>query len=91
MGLREDAAREQGLKFKVKHEDTSGWYSSRRVNLKHSGFKVLVEEDSNRILGAHLLGEHSEEIVNLFALAIRFGLKADDPEDNDLCLSDERF
>jgi len=31
-GLREDVAREQGLKFKVKHEDTSDWYSSRRVN-----------------------------------------------------------
>lgn len=77
-GLREDVARQQGLKFKVKHEDTSGWYSSRRVNLKHSGFKVLVEEDSNRILGAHLLGEHAEEVINLFALAIRCGLKSDD-------------
>jgi len=77
-GLQEDAARQQGLKFMVKHEDTSGWYSSRRVNLKHSGFKVLVEEDSHRILGAHLLGEHAEEVINLFALAIRSGLKADD-------------
>ncbi len=77
-GLREDVARQQGLKFKVKHEDTSGWYSSRRVNLKYSGFKVLVEEDSHRILGAHLLGEHAEEVINLFALAIRSGLKADD-------------
>ena len=78
VGLQEDVAREQGLKFKVQHEDTSDWYSSRRVNLKHSGFKVLVEEDSNRILGAHLLGEHAEEVINLFALAIRSGLKADD-------------
>ncbi len=78
VGLREDVAKEQGLKFMVKHKDTSDWYSSRRVNLKHSGFKVLVEEDSNRILGAHLLGEHAEEVINLFALAIRSGLKADD-------------
>jgi len=78
VGLREDVAKEQGLKFMVKHEDTSDWYSSRRVNLKHSGFKVLVEEDSRRILGAHLLGEHAEEVIILFALAIRFGLKADD-------------
>lgn len=77
-GLQEAAARQQGLKFKVKHEDTSSWYSSRRVNSKYSGFKVLVEEDSNRILGAHLLGEHAEEVINLYALAIRSGLKADD-------------
>ncbi|HEX9422073.1 MAG TPA: NAD(P)/FAD-dependent oxidoreductase [Pyrinomonadaceae bacterium] len=77
-GLREDVARQQGLKFKVKHEDTSGWYSSQRVNLKHSGYKVLVEEDSDRILGAHLLGEHAEEVINIFSLAIRYGLKAQD-------------
>lgn len=77
VGLGESEAKDQGLKFKVKHEDTSGWYSSRRVNLKYSGLKVLVEEDSNRILGAHLLGEHAEEVINIFALAIRSGLKAD--------------
>jgi len=39
---------------------------------------VLVEEDSNRILGAHLFGEHAEEVINLFGLAIRHGLKTDD-------------
>jgi len=77
-GLQEDAARKQGLKFSVKHEDTSTWYSSRRVNLRHSGYKVLIEEDTDRILGAHLLGEHAEEVINIFSLAIRYGLKAQD-------------
>jgi glutathione reductase (NADPH) len=78
VGLREEEARKQGLKFTVKHEDTSGWYSSRRVGMKYSGFKTLVEEDSGRILGAHLLGPHAEEVINIFALAIRSGLKAED-------------
>ena len=78
VGLQEATAREQGLEFKVNHADTSGWYSSRRVGLKYSGFKVLVEEGTGRILGAHLLGLHAEEIINLFAIAIRFGLRAED-------------
>ncbi len=78
VGLREEEARKQGLKFKVKHEDTSGWYSSRRVGMKYSGFKTLVEEGSGRILGAHLLGLHAEEVINIFALAIRSGLKVED-------------
>jgi glutathione reductase (NADPH) len=78
VGLQEEAARERGFKFTVKHENTSSWYSSRRVNLRHSGYKVLVEKDSGKILGAHLLGLHAEEVINLFALAIRTGLKADD-------------
>ena len=77
VGLNEDQARAQGLKFTVKHEETSSWYSSRRIGVRYSGFKVLVEEGSRRVLGAHLLGPHAEEVVNLFALAIRTGLNAD--------------
>ena len=45
--------------------------------MNYSGYKVLVEDGSNRILGAHLLGPHAEETINLFALAIRAGLTAD--------------
>jgi len=78
VGLSVEDAKKQGLKFKTNYADTSGWYSSRRVNLKHSAFKVLVEESSGHILGAHLLGAQAEETINLFALAIRTGLKADD-------------
>lgn len=78
VGLTEDAAREKGLKFSVNTGDTSGWYSSKRVNAKHSGYKVLVEEGSGKILGAHLFGPHVEETINLFALAIRNGLTASD-------------
>ena len=78
VGLGEAEAKKQGLKFKTNYSDTSQWYSSRRLNLQHSAFKVLIEESSGRILGAHLLGMHAEETINLFALAIRLGLKADD-------------
>lgn len=78
VGLSEQKAREQGLRVRISHQKTTGWYSSRRVGEEHSGFKVLVEEGSGRILGAHLLGSHAEEVINLFALAIRSGLTATD-------------
>ncbi|MGH9406992.1 MAG: hypothetical protein ACRD3D_14315 [Terriglobia bacterium] len=39
---------------------------------------MLVEEDTDHILGAHLLGSHAEEYINLFALAIHKGLRASD-------------
>jgi glutathione reductase (NADPH) len=48
------------------------------VALPHTGSKVLVEEGSDRLLGAHLLGLHAEEVINLFALAMRAGLRASD-------------
>ena len=76
VGLSEAAARGRHLKFRVTHEDTAGWYSSRRRGEECSGFKVLIEEATDRILGAHLLGPHAEETINVFALAIRHGLTA---------------
>ncbi len=79
--LQESEAREQGFQFKVNHKNTSGWYSSRRVGETCSGFKVLVEEGSDRILSVHLLGPHSEEIISLFSVAIRLGLTAKDLDD----------
>ena len=42
------------------------------------GIKVLIEESSDRILGAHLFGPNAEEVINLFALAIRSDLRAAD-------------
>jgi len=56
VGLSESKAREQGLKFQVKKEMTDDWYQSRRVAEASSGYKVLVEEETDHILGAHLLG-----------------------------------
>ena len=78
VGLGEREAREQGLKFKLKQEMTSSWYSSRRVGETYSGFTVLVEEGTDRILGAHLLGGQAEEVINLFAVAMRSGMPATD-------------
>lgn len=78
VGLQEEAARQQGLKFRVQHRKTSGWYTARRVNEDCSGYKILIEEGSERILGAHLIGPHAEEVINVFALAIRANLSAKD-------------
>jgi glutathione reductase (NADPH) len=78
VGLLEEDARQMGLKFKTNHSSTSGWYSSRRINESHSGFKVLIEEGTERILGAHLFGPHADEVINIFAMAIRLELKVSD-------------
>jgi len=75
-GLSEEEASAQGLGFEVKKGDTSGWFTTRRMREKHSAYKVLVERGSGRILGAHLLGRHAGEVIDMFALAIRHGITA---------------
>ncbi len=81
VGLHETTARERGLRFRLNHQNTSSWYSSRRVGEQCSGFKILVDETSGGILGAHLLGSEAAETINIFALAIRKGLTAADLKD----------
>ena len=77
-GLTEAAARERGLRFRARRIDTSGWLSTRRLGETRSGGKVLIEEGSGRILGAHLFGPRADEEINVFALAIRQGMTAAD-------------
>lgn len=78
VGMSEVEAKASGRKYRVKSERTSGWYTARRVAEPVYGYKTLVEEGTGRILGAHLVGPHADEVINLFGLAIRHGLTADD-------------
>jgi glutathione reductase (NADPH) len=77
-GLTEAAARAAGRRFRTNWQDSSGWFNTRRVGETTSGFKVLIEEQTDRIIGAHLLGPHADEMINVFAVAIRLGIPARD-------------
>lgn len=80
VGMNEAEARQSGLRFKLKCERASDWYTAKRVNEPVFGHKTLVEEGTERILGAHLVGPHADEVINLFGLAIRHDLTASDLE-----------
>ncbi|MHB1697569.1 MAG: dihydrolipoyl dehydrogenase family protein [bacterium] len=76
VGLTEEQALSGNFKFRVNSEETSGWYSSKRIGEKHSGFKIIIENGTERIIGAHLFGADAEEVINIFAVAMRNNLTA---------------
>jgi glutathione reductase (NADPH) len=78
VGLGEAEARAAGLKLRIKSEKVPDWYTARRVAETVYGFKILIEDGSERVLGAHLVGPHADEVINLFALAIRHDLTTED-------------
>lgn len=78
VGLSELQAREQFGDVDVRYEDTSSWGSVRKTGQTCAGYKLLIDRKTDRILGAHLLGPAAEETINLFALAMKFELKASD-------------
>ena len=44
--------------------------------------KVLVDENKDRIVGAHMVGHQGEDLIHLFALAMRHGIPASKLKDD---------
>jgi glutathione reductase (NADPH) len=81
VGLREEQAWQQGKRFTTTHGPTSSWYSSRRVGEGCSGYKLLFESGSGRLIGAHVLGPNAHELINVFAMGIEHRYTAQDFQD----------
>jgi len=77
VGLTEVDAKKRGVAVRIHTEDASGWYSTRSLGASLARTKVLIDETSGTIVGAHLLGPHAVELVNVYAVAMRAGMTAD--------------
>lgn len=77
VGLLEADAEAAGKRFRVASGDGSGWYTARRINEPCYSWKVLIEEDTDKLLGAHLTGPDASETINLFAFAMQNHLRAE--------------
>lgn len=78
VGLTQAKAAEQGRKVKVHTNDLTSWLSSRTYAESAAWARVVVEEGSDRILGAQIVGHAGEELIHIFALAMRHGITATD-------------
>ncbi|MDD3562778.1 MAG: NAD(P)/FAD-dependent oxidoreductase [Candidatus Cloacimonetes bacterium] len=78
VGMLEADAKRHHIDYRVSFGDTSDLDSTKRLALKVSAYKIIIKKDDSTIIGAHLLGHHVDEVINLFALAIRNGLTVDD-------------
>jgi glutathione reductase (NADPH) len=76
VGLTEAAAREKALVFDVHVNDMLGWFSAKTYAETVSWSKVIVDRGSDQILGAHFVGHEGQELINIFAFAIKFGITA---------------
>lgn len=65
-------------KYKVIFQDRSNWNTTRRAGIEFAASKVIIDEASDRIMGAHILGPNAGEAINIFAAVMRLGLKASD-------------
>lgn len=76
VGLTEAKAKEKGLGVKVHVNDMRGWLSARTYGETVAWSKIIVEEPTDKIVGAHIVGHAGEELIHLFALAMKHGITA---------------
>ncbi|TAM44526.1 MAG: dihydrolipoyl dehydrogenase [Gammaproteobacteria bacterium] len=78
VGVTEDEAKKQGRKL---GKAVFPWAASGRAiaNGRDEGFtKILVDEETHRVVGAGIVGTHAGDLISELALAIEMGC---DPED----------
>jgi len=74
VGLREHQVKEKNIKYKV------GRFQFRALGKAHamgeiSGlFKIISEEGTDKILGAHIIGPHASDLIHEIAVAMEGGL-----------------
>ena len=64
-----------GAKVRFLVDPTIGWPETA------AWAKVLVDKQTDRIIGAHILGHAGEELIHIFALAMKHGITAGDIKD----------
>jgi glutathione reductase (NADPH) len=76
VGLTEAKAKEKGLKVRVQVNDMEYWFSTRTFAETLAWSKIIVDEGSDAIVGAHFVGHAGEELINIFGLAMKHGITA---------------
>ncbi len=74
-GLSDAEAQERGG-IRINTGSGAGWPNYRRLNESNVMYKVMIDEETDRILGAHILAPNAGELVNLLALAAKAGTPA---------------
>ena len=76
VGLTEAAARDGQRPIDVHVNDMHDWFSARTYAETVAWSKIIVDRGSDLVLGAHFVGHAGQELINIFGLAIKFGITA---------------
>lgn len=75
-GLTEREAKQQELDVRVSSVDMTQWFSSRSHAESKAWVKTIIDNKTDTFVGVHIVGHKGEELINLFALAMRHKITA---------------
>jgi len=74
VGLREKQAAEKGINYKVGKFQFRGLGKAHAMGEIVGMFKIISDQESDKILGAHIIGAHASDLVHEIAVAMEKGL-----------------
>lgn len=78
VGIREKQAIEKGLKYKVGRFQFRGLGKSHAMGELAGFIKIIADEETDKILGAHIIGAHASDMIHEVAVAMEKGLTTKD-------------
>ncbi|MDX1470629.1 MAG: NAD(P)/FAD-dependent oxidoreductase [Flavobacteriaceae bacterium] len=70
VGYTEHGAKSKFKNLKIYQDDVGDWFNAKRKKEDVYAYKIIVNERTDEILGAHLLSSEANECINLFSTAI---------------------
>jgi glutathione reductase (NADPH) len=81
VGLTQAAAEANGTEHRLAVNDVREWLSGRTYAETAAWAKVVIDNKTDRTLGAHLLGHAAQELIHVFPLAMKHGITATEMRD----------
>lgn len=78
VGLSEKEAKKEYQNIKIYKGEGTDWYNAKKENAAVYAYKIIVNKDSDEIIGASLLNTEANEIINLLSLAMNQKVKVSD-------------
>ncbi|GGW57714.1 glutathione reductase (NADPH) [Winogradskyella epiphytica] len=77
VGYSEEEAKRRYKSVIVYKGDSKNWFNAKKENAEAYAYKIIVNERTQKIVGAHILSSQANENINIFAMAINSGLTVD--------------
>ncbi len=81
VGIREHQAAERGMNIRTGRFQFRALAKAHAMGEISGFFKIIADADTDRILGAHIIGPHASDLIHEVAVAMHAGLKAKDIEE----------
>ena len=78
IGKTEEQLREKNIKYKIGKFSFMANSRAKAINDTEGFVKILADEKTDKVLGAHLIGPHAGELIAEIGVAMEFGASSED-------------